>query len=476
MISRVIRKFGLMAAALLVAAGARAQSTPLDWSLICYDGTSTSSDYILYDIGTPMFAAQMAISGTAVSLGGDTSFGKCFTITTSLWGDTVASHAATPSGSLTFTAGDPFSSFSGEVGSVQTTRDDYMLTSFGAPEFVGQPWSYSELVVDSPSTHTPIPAFATYFIGESDRYMYAEVTGVSNFTVNVRVDMIGDAARVQWRLINTDTNPHTVGLWSGQWSAMMAQPETKGGLPPTSGFSPLYAPTYPGSFKNLYVTMPHNLPPIVEHRYNRDLDPANFPDYVNLMFSQNLPYGLRVENGPLDDNIFDTLVHGGVHDGETIDSAGADEFVFGSSGMLLNGPSGAAPMKDATYPEVFPGAGYSDIDPRMDAGYIQKWNDTGHTVQPGDERIIVQYYRSTWSNADYRLPYATVVDAPKMFQPTVGNPSVLSPNPAKVRVYVDNTSGYSKIITGVPINNVRITMRVPKSTGISFDPSDSPQE
>lgn len=482
MISRVIRKIGLLATAMLVGAGAYAQSPRLDWGLVCWDGTSTSTDYIAYDIGTPMFATQITISGTAPTLGGTTTLGKCFSITPGFWGETVPSTiAATAAGSLSFTYGDPYSAYSGEVGTIQSTRDDYMLTSFGAPDFTGAPWSYSAIVVDG--ALAIVPAFATYFVGQSDRYMYAEVTGVSNTTINLRVDVVGDAARVQWRLMNTDTaNPHNIGLWSGQWSAMMVQPATAGGFPPTSGISPVYAPTYPGSFKPLYVTMPHNIPPIVEHRYQRSTDAADFPEYVNLLFSQNVPYGLRIENGPYDTNVFDTIVHGGIHDGEQIDTSGADEFVFGSAHYLLAGhgvsPNGLTSVfPDYIFPEVFPGAGYSDIDPRSDAAYIQKFYDTNHPVAVGDERVIVQYYRTTWSNADYRLPYGVVVDAPQQFQPTIGNPSVLSPANARVRVNVDNTQGYSNINTGVPINNVQITLRFPKSSGLRFDKTlDQPQE
>lgn len=485
MISRVIRKLGLIVAALALGVPAFAQSGPvLDWGNVCWDGKTTSTDYILYDIGTPLFAAQLTIAGTAPAFSSSASLGSCFKFTTGYWGETdTNSPASTAAASLSFTYGDPFSGYTGEVGSIQTQRDDYMVTSFGAPAFTGNPWSYSMLVVDG-AAPTAIPAFTTYFTGQSDRYMYGEVT-VGDIDVILRVDIVGDAARAQWRFVNNGTASHTVGLWSGQWSAMMVQPATANGVPQTAGVHPIYIPSYPGgsvtppyqNTKPLYVTMPHNLPPVTEHRYKRATDSADFPEYVNLLYSQNLPYGLRVENGPYDVNVFDTQVHGGVHDGQQIQNNGADEFVFGSEHYLLGGPTGTGTMPDYTFPEVFPGAGYSDVDPRFDAGYIQKWYDTGNTVAPADERVIIQYYRTTWSNSDYRLPYATVVDAPRMFQPTPGNPSVITPANARVRVNVDNTYGYSNIISGVPLKNVQITLRFAKSSGLKFDQTlDQPQE
>ena len=468
----MIRKFGLLAVTALVGTGAFA-STPLDWGLICYDGTTTSTDYILEVFGTPMWGTQVAVAGTAPSFGGTASAGQCLTVTVGYWGQSVSTQAGASAGSLSFTSGDPFSSFSGEVGSIQTTRDDYMLNTFGAPDFFGSPWSYSMVLIDG--AKSAVPAFSTYFVGQSDRYVYAEAV-VGSTTVNLRVDGIGDASRVQWRLVNGDAAAHTLGIWSGQWDAMMIQPATAGGLPPTAGVPGIYMPFYPGPIKPVYVTLPHNNPPTTEHRYVRATAPSTFPEYVNVLYSQNIPYGVRIENGPLDANVFDTIVHGGVHDSQQIDTAGADEFVFGSSHYLLGGPSGGGDMPDFIFPEVFPGANYSDVDPRPEGAYIQKWNDTDHSIAAGDERVIVQYYRSTWSNADYRLPYATVVDAPKTFQPTPGSPSTLSPANARVRVYVDNTGGYSKDLTGLDINNVQITFRTPASSGIKLDATDQPQE
>jgi len=117
--------------------------------------------------------------------------------------------------------------------------------------------------------------------------------------------------------------------------------------------------------------------------------------------------------------------------------------------------------------------------------FLVKYQPTTPTA-PNQTRTIVSYFRTTWGNAKYirtdpngnpvnEQPYSTVVDAPRILvQDQGGGTNGLQNNPFTIRVYVDNNGGYSKVYTGVDIDDVEINLTLP--AGLSMYNGDSAQK
>ncbi len=462
---RLTRMFGATVALWGLISVASAQTfVPPGWSVCLDPATGHTNDYGSIYLNNDIFGAGYGFSGSSIYSA------SCFT-----------SAVTVPvTGRLGF--------YVGPTGSVQSTFDDGMSLSFGAPLDAGADWAIDEVVIDGIQHDNTSANFTVLFTsgatssanlgavgsapvgsGFTGRYIYAEYL-VGSVYVYQQVDLYGDAVRVAWQLQNTDTTAligHSVGLDSGRWMAMLTNPTVNTSFQ-ASGFGGI-----PNGFtdKNGFVvdgTRPSTLP----QRFIRATDPTNFPKAVNFDFGQANAYGLRVENGPLDaSGGFDAYVTArtpsvagglGATSGKVLAETQADEIVLGSANLLLRGTATtsnpAGELADGPLPDTL-GSQFTPYNATV--GYIQKFY--GKTLLPGASRTIVQYYHTTWGVSDYQSPYVATVDAPKLlaYDATNANGQV-SPNPMTIRVSVDNT--YTDVL---PISGI-VTLKFPKSTGLSF--------
>ena len=458
-------KVGLVPSALGLTVLSMAQ---LGWDA-CIDPKNTtpfSNDYAVNSIGNDLIGVSIGLSGT-VTYGGQT--GPCF---------------APPVGPITANVKNAIGLFTG-FGSVQSDFDDFMSLVFGAPFDAAGTYAYDMILEDGVQTAMGAGTVAVRFNGSSARYIYNETVVNNDVHVFQRLDVFGDATRVAWQIQNVGTATHTLGLYSGKWMAMLDNVGNSAGY----GYLPINGnPTM--DEKNLFVTINGLRPPITERRFIRANDPSSFPTSVNFDFGQTNAYGMRLENGPIDENggfdiSMNTYAIGGspAVQGVPADTQ-ADEFVIGQHFFLMGppGPTPPAAFPDFIFP-VDPITGSSDVPYGDDAAYIQKFYDQDpvtkaplHPIAPGTARVIVQYFRSTWGVSNYIKPYVVVVDAPKLlsFDPTNPN-NQISPNPMTVRIDVDNTYAYADVATGVPIVG-QVTVKFAKSTGLTFLPGQGAVE
>ncbi len=396
---------------------------------ICIDpqnNTPYSNPYGIGSVANDLMVATMGFTGT-VTYGG--SQGPCFS----------PAITANVRGRIGFQIGP--------TGSMQTPFDDNLILSFGMPFSPGGAWSYATTNVLDPATGARTKtlfganALNLAFVGASHRYIYGETVN-DGVRARCRIDVIGDAARIQWTLTNEGaTRP--IGIWFGQWLEMIA-----GSPDPATG-----AQFVGEAFgdKLPYVTLPGQKPVLTDRRLIRSQDPTNFPSWFAFNFSQTSPYGLKVENGPTPSTTNPTT-------GQS-DATQASEVVFGVRNFLLGAPSGG----DNNFPDV--------IIPDTFAGstYIQKFAE--QSVNSGGSRVITHYFRSTWGQSNYVLPYTAVVDAPNMLSTGddgsgSNEANGLFKNPFPMVVHIDNVGGYSSIDDGFILNDVKVRMTLP--TGLNF--------
>ena len=220
----------------------------------------------------------------------------------------------------------------GSEGSGQTTFDDNLILTMGMPLEPMGTFGYATTVEDGTRTLFGSSAISLAFVGESDHYMVHESTN-GNVHIRMQVDIIGDAARIEWLLTNTDTaNPHNIGLWTGHWINMLSNEPDATGAQQSGSTGPgvgLFA-------KEGYVVVPGIKPPFTDIRFERNVNPATFPQWVNFNFGQSTAYGMRIENGSTE---------------ATVDLFGqseteeASEIVLGKHGFLL-GADGADARAD----------------------------------------------------------------------------------------------------------------------------------
>lgn len=413
-------------------------SVAQSWT-ICVPPSTTSflsTDYSRYLFGNELAELSYGLAGTANFFGTANNTTYCYT------------------NALSMASVDRLGLASGPTGSIQTTMDDDMSYTFGYP-YTGGTASWNMLVVNNAGTETrtfinAAPTIA--FVGLSDRYCYREIT-VNGFNVTVQHDVLGDAVRVQWKIVNANNAVGSVGLYTGMSMALFSPTKAANNEVFISGWGN-------GSrSKDGYVYVPGIRPPRTERRFIRTIDGAVFPNTVDFLFSQAEPYGLRVNNGPLDDKVYDTNIDSIAADTQ------ADEFVIGSAFFLMNWPADTTTPADFTFAPT--GSLISDVDYRNNVGYIQKFYPK--TTDNQGTRRIVQYYHTPWSVADYGKPYVVVVDTPKVLTYAPGNVNSVGPqNPSTWRVYVDNAKGFSTIDREITLFDVRVTLRVKKDSGFTI--------
>ncbi|MBN9501944.1 MAG: hypothetical protein J0H02_09245 [Armatimonadetes bacterium] len=402
---KVVGSFAFAAATIV---GAQAQS----WSICLDPNDPYSDDYSIGRVANELMVAAMGFSGTV------TYNAPCYSTGTT----------RNAAGRIGFAVGN--------TGSVQSTFDDGMALTVGMPNDPAGAWSYAITVTDDTKTRFGENGLSAAYVGLSDRYIYAETTN-DDILIKCRIDVLGDAARIQWNLTNTGADPHSVALWFGQYIGLFS-----GSTDPGSGAQ--IAGGLLGQ-KIPYVYIPGQKPILDDHRWNRTTDASTFPGVVRFDFSQTSPYGLRVDNN---------------RPAEISDATLANEFVIGNGNPLMGAVSGDdETFNDAIQPDTSIG----------DCGYIQKF--PAATLAPNGTRTIIQYYRSTWGVGDYNLPYAAVVDAPKLISTeddgtSTSDANGLFKNPFPVRVYIDNVGGYSNVNNGFRLSDVKVKLTLP--TGLNF--------
>ncbi|MEA2552848.1 MAG: hypothetical protein QOJ65_1024 [Fimbriimonadaceae bacterium] len=418
---------------------------PVGWIWCENPPNPHSPDYIVlqiseYFIGntsgtpdTPLFTTSLGLQGTTGFVAG------C---------PVVPPYAVSHSGRYGFG--------SGSVGSIHSTIDDNMMYTFGMPDDPGNSFAYTCVALGNPANPQRV-LFGTgpwtlFFIGESDRYIVAE-NDMAGVRTRLNIDVLGDCARYEWKVTNTGPTATPIGLWSGAFIALINSEGTtwKGYIGPDAPF----------------ISIPGQRPTNLETRWTRRENPALFPAYVNFDWSQSEPYGLRIETGP-SPSTTDPRTH-------VSDASQADEFELGNHGEFVSGPGllGDSNLSSPTIPDqlfpfvhIEPGFKQSDIPYNTNPGYVIKYD--GVNVAPGASRTFVQYYRSTWGQSDYVPPYVVVVDAPKLINFDANGLNQLSPNPATVRVWVDNIRGFTSAEHEVPLVNVRVTLDLTSSTGLTL--------
>ena len=408
---------------------------PGGWGFECIDPENTaprSDDHFWFGIGTSIFRAHMGVSGT-VTFGGTN--GPCY-------GPTA----------VTQNLAGRFGFMYGATGSIQDLspadpanagfRDDFLMLTPGMPTDMSGPYTYAAITRNGNRTRFGSAGFSLRFVGLSDRYFFVRTT-LDNTLVDLRVDVVADAARFQWTMTNTSGETAGLGLWFGSAIGMLTQ---NAGFRDRNGASLSHWRIGTLSrgldFKPGYVQLPTGRPPIAQTRYSRTGNPAGFPDYVDFLFGQTAAFGMRISN---------------VSTPSTPDATDATEFVLGDAELLL-GTAGS----EGDFPDfIIPDTGFLTR-----TGFIQKFPEV--PTLPGQTRRIVHYIRTNWGWGDYEPPYAVVVDAPQLIATTGAN---LVPSSATIRVYVDNVGGYATANEAVPLPNARVTLTLPP--GLQFAAGES---
>lgn len=404
-----------------------------NWGDICVDPMNMmprSNDFFVQTLVNDLMIFRMGVSGT-VTYGGTN--GPCFAPT-----------------ARTIPIAGKFALSVGQRGSIQrssqTFVDDFMAITFGA--FQDPVWTYATVTKEGNRTRFGSAGIGTTFVGFSNRYMYAD-TVLDNVQTRLRVDVLADAVKFRWQLTNLDTEEANIGLWFGGAIGFFAQqPSSTGDI--FSGIGVVAS-------KPAYVFMPNQRPPRTDTMYDRTLNPAAFPDYVDIVFGQTDAFGIRLENTP-SESTADTE--------PTNAPAEAGQFWVGKNTFLLGGIDDAGAN--------FPVAMLPDTQFLGDMAFVQAFPE--RLVGAGATTQFLHYVRSTWGTGDYKLPYAAVVDAPRLIGTPVtdvnGNPTNgnIAPNPFQMRVYVDNVGGYANLgdNTEVPLNDVRIRLKFPANSGITI--------
>ncbi len=432
--TRFTKVFGL---ALIAALGARdAYGQAGSWGFECIDPMNTQPRSIPFgSLGQAnlLMGASTGVVGT-VTYGG--AMGPCF-------------------GPTAYTGNIPggFGFMSGFLGSVQDQNpadpnssfvDDGLIYTWGMPIDPNRDGGIMMTLQGEPgSAALPtrqvfgLQPFFEFWEGLSGRY-YHFGSQHGDIEVMLRVDVIGDTAKVTWDLRNINTTTaRMIGLWFGHQTAMLsATADTTGS---DMSFSGLFTRSF-RSGKPGYIETPAGRPILTPKRFIRNVDPATFPEYLNTVFGQTAGFGLRIDMGPTD---------------ETKDTNGNSEVT----------PVDAITVGSwRTSPPVFNAAGIPDV-------IIPDTSVQGHTqvlqkfdpinVQPLATRRIVQMFRSTWGKGNYVEPYTVVVDAPQLIASDPNGSGGLSPNPMTIRVYIDNSQGFALIENPISLQEVRCKLTFP---------------
>jgi hypothetical protein len=416
---------------------------------VCINPTNTdpySIPYIVATAANDLFRVSVGSTGT-LEYGGDG--GPCFD----------------PQVAFDISGGIGFGS--GPIGSVQSNADNDMMYTMGMPEAPAGNWSKAWVRRVDPTDPTNVTTeligdnvTGTFFYGASARYIKMQniADGVQT---DVRTDVVGDGCRVTFTMTNLNDTPQQLGLWYGATPAILL-----GSGSDATGML--------GS-SQVYTVVPGKKPLRVDTRIRRAADPANFPPYVQFLYGQTTGYGLQVDLGPTDST---KDING------QSDATLADELVVGVSPFVI-GPADAAttttPPGDFIFGDLALWAA-PPFYPTMQ--FIVKWEpQSGGAVPTNGTRKVVAYFRDTWGNSKYARPtdpgqpqgpqpYSAVADAPHVIATDDNGTGTngLANNPFTIRVYIDNTGGYTLNGTQSRIDDTFVTLNLP--AGLSIANSD----
>lgn len=421
-------------------AGTAAISSAQGWRGECLDPENTapySDDYATNGTGNAFIRFGIGVSGT-VTYGGES--GPCYAPARTL--DAVGRFALSI----------------GNVGSVQTSFDNNMALTYGAPTDPVGDFCYARIYTGEGSFLYGEGGLASVFNGESLRYVESSWR---NGTVEAKlvVRAIGDALKFDWSLRNVSQDNQQLGLRFGAYTGMATTgtQDVQGhdaALTLRTGLNKTPRPQLvPGGSPYLgYVETGTTRPPRTEKNFVRSN--PRFPEQVNFQWSFAQPYGMRIDNGPTS---------------ATPDATVANHFLIGNHQIALLGNN--------MNPRVFTDTGAGDPAYDATADPVREDSDTGISemafiqsfpfaqTPPGQISKVVYYVRAPWSAADYVDPYAVVVDGPRVVEPTPGSGvNDLSPNPMRIVAYVDNQ--YSVVDRETTMTNVRFRINITPGSGL----------
>lgn len=416
----MVRAMGVVGAGLAVTS-AYGQA---NWGDLCIDPMNMmprTNPYITNNVFNTLMLVHMGLVGT-VTYGG--ASGPCFVP------------------ARTFPIPGRFALSVGTEGSIQQTsanfEDALMALTFGA--FLDPISVLAATTRNGTRNQWGASGFSEFFRGFSNRYMSATSTADS-VRAKCQVEVVADAARFRWQLTNTGTTASNIGLWFGGAVAMLLD----GNASSTTG------DFISGFFgKPVYAYLPNLRPPATDTLYDKALNPATFPAYVDFLFGQSdYTGGFRLENGPSE----------ATGDIPTNQPSDVSQFYIGKIGFILG---------DLTSTNLtFAASPLPDTEFRTSPSWLQVFPE--RNVEPGQTIQILHYVRSTWGASNYQLPYGVCVDAPKVLgtPSTVGSGQV-APNPFAMRVYVDNVGGYGFDGHEFPLNDVRVKVSFEPTSGVTI--------
>lgn len=411
------------------------------WDGECLDPNNMqpyTPDFQVQTIATPLMQVHMGVSGTA-TYGG--TAGPCYNPARNL----------DASGRLAFSVGS--------VGSIQTSFDNNLALTVGAPGDAIGDYCFVRFTVDDEegagSELFGDGGLRAHFQGASNRYRISAWTGTA-VDVSLRADVIGDAVRLQWTVTNIDTDPHSLGMMFAGYPGMHTsggQADSQGGytianssLQTASGGPNKFTPEgYIG-----HTQLPSGKPLRTEHKWIASM--TNFPDWVKFNFGQTEAYGMRIDNVP------DTTTPGADR---------TDLMVIGNQRGPVNGLIADNNIRTSVAGDLTGNATSNDIL-LNETSFVQRF--PGQNVEAGGQRVITHYVRSTWSVGEYFNPYTLVLDAPRLLSYNASGNNQINPNPFRVRMWLDNQ--YATINQEVDLTNVNFTITLP--AGFTLAPGETP--
>jgi len=394
-----------------------------------------SADYGIDAIANSLMRAAIGLGGT-VTYGGEN--GPCY-------GPTAR----------TLEAAGRFAFNIGATGSVQSNTDDLMALTVGAPNDPVGDYCYGKILKDGDTDADSVlfgPAgIRVHFQGASKRYMVT-IWEDADVEADLQMKLIGNACRMRWRLRNKLTTTQSLGLLWGAYVGYRLGPNRSDSTGTNQANSLLGTLTgQPKNFDNyIGFTIPDTTRPVRNERRYGKVSP-NFPSRVDFNYGQSTPFGMRVDNTPGED---------------TPDANAADLIIIGNHGafqtpgLLWNNtmrlvvfgdtPNNPNPLEEA------------DIT-LTETCFIQRFPAV--PVQPSLTRDVVFYVRQTWGEADFDDPYTAVLDAPDLIANDPVGLNGLSPNPFRVRAYIDNQ--YATLDREVTLSNVKFTIFLPPGMRLS---------
>jgi hypothetical protein len=427
--NRTLRTAGLAA---LAAMGSLA-SAQNGWLFECIDPTLEepySQDYGFDALANDLIYAAIGLSGT-VTYGGEN--GPCYAPT-----------------ARTLEAAGRFAFRIGAVGTVQSNIDDLMALTVGAPQDPVGDYCFAKILkngqTDAESVLFGPQGIRVHYQGASKRYMVT-IWGDADVEANLEMKVIGNACRMRWRLRNLQATSQDLGLLYGAYVGYRLGPNRTDSTGTNQANSLLGTLSgIPKNFDNYigYTVLDTTRPVRNERRYGKTS--PNFPKVVNFFYGQSSPFGMRVDNTP---------------GADTPDANASDLFVIGNHGAFQS----PGLLWDNTMRLVVFGDTPANPNPLEEAditlnetSFVQRF--PAIPVSPGETREIVHYVRQTWGVSDYADPYAAIVDAPVLIANSPTGLNGLSPNPFRVRAYIDNQ--YATLDREVTMRNVKFTIFLPE--------------